>query len=121
MPKWCKYLVHKGKNIISIYDPIFTTNIYIVICKSEQRFKEIIKNEMGIDVDLMGGAGQTLYAQYKDDPECCLVWASDAETTLMHECLHASAWVAKTVGIKDAGTEFLAYHQEFLFKCATKN
>lgn len=118
------YMIRKqcGKDVIHLYDPIFGRNFYAVVGKPQKVYcaalKRLFNYESAVEHD-HSGYFQVLETE---DKEVGTLWSCDSSSTLMHECLHATFWTMREVGVPltEASEEAYTYYQEFLYDALTR-
>lgn len=104
------------KKIIEIYDPIHNQRYWFVRCKNGQEFNEILlqiipgyeeKVEMGDEEERVDGECVDLVL---DGKLVVILWCNLLDIdALVHECLHAVLFSAKSRGISLTDDESLCY------------
>jgi hypothetical protein len=114
--KNCPYVKKKFGKLIHVYDPIFRQNYYVVICKKEKEFRQIIKKQAGMDIPAKDYSDGRFIVMERKGIQIGIIWSSDKKYNLIHECLHATAWCLthKGMELKFESEETFCYYQAFL-------
>lgn len=104
-------------------DTLYGQQFVVVLTKSYAKFREIIKKRLNIDMeeekDCEPSGQFREFTCPENNMSLGVIWSSDQEGALLHECLHACAYVLQKRGIwmdSEGSEETWAYYLSYLWQ-----
>ena len=100
-------------------DPVFGQEYCVILVRTHREFVQIAKKETGFDVEPGERIAGELHGLHSDkNPDLALIWSSDKDTNLVHELLHATAWILRNrcIYLNEESEETYAYYLTYLLR-----
>ena len=90
--------------ILHIWEPMLTRNIWYVNCRTQEEFIAIVKRRLNITVCQDGGNPVARFCVVeKNGRQAGLLWCPKKDIpNLAHECLHAVMWIMSSLHVRPA-------------------
>lgn len=102
------------------YEPIYKTNYYFIVCKSQQDFLDRVKKDYGAEIEFSEGCyAKTALLQMGDMKNVLVVWVKSfrSYSQFAHELIHVISDLSDRIDtdLTFDNSEPMAYLGEYLF------
>ena len=111
---------NKNTNVIYFTDAVYGQDFMFVFAKSQDKFCEIVKEELNIELGNAQADGEfCVLPVSRKHKSIAVIWSSNKQSSLIHECLHACSYVLRNRNIllsSIEAEEAYAYYLSYIWR-----